>query len=227
MRRKTTIVTTVIVLLLFVVNSGYPCSRVLFKGEDEMVMTARTMDWDENMEAQMWVYPRGLERGGSLENSVEWTSKYGSVTISGYNLATIEGMNEKGLVTVLNWLHESEFPEYDADKAVLTVGEWVQYLLDNFATVEEIVKVFEEGNIQVLTSEIPGTDLVVNIHVAVSDRFGDSAIFEYDSGELQIYHSPSYNVMTNSPFYKNHLVISDYFANERLYQHKWSNWSST
>ncbi|WP_239033277.1 hypothetical protein [Leptothermofonsia sichuanensis] len=31
-------------------------------------------------------------------NSMRWISKYGSLIVSGYNISTVDGMNEPGLV---------------------------------------------------------------------------------------------------------------------------------
>jgi choloylglycine hydrolase len=85
------------------------CSRIVYLGPDETVITARSMDWKEDIRSNIWVFPRGMERKSkSGPNSMSWTSKYGSVTVSGYEAATTDGMNEKGLVANLLWLAESE-----------------------------------------------------------------------------------------------------------------------
>src|ERR1700729_255004 len=75
------------------------CSRVLYVGSEDVVVTGRTMDWSQDMDSNLWSYPRGLKRDGAAgANSLNWTSKYGSVTVSGYEVGTTDGMNEKGLV---------------------------------------------------------------------------------------------------------------------------------
>ena len=43
-------------------------------------------------------------------NSVQWTSKYGSVIASGYDICSTDGLNEAGLAANLLWLAESEYP---------------------------------------------------------------------------------------------------------------------
>jgi penicillin V acylase-like amidase (Ntn superfamily) len=47
--------------------------------------------------------------GAAGPHSLEWTSKYGSITASGYDVSTTDGMNEKGLVANLLWLVESQY----------------------------------------------------------------------------------------------------------------------
>jgi penicillin V acylase-like amidase (Ntn superfamily) len=39
----------------------------------------------------------------------------------------------------------------------------------------------------------------LGLHLAVEDKSGDSAIFEYVGGKLVIHHGPQYRVMTNDP----------------------------
>ena len=49
------------------------------------------------------------------------------------------------------------------------------------------------------------------LHLAISDPSGDSAIFEYRDGKLEIHHGRQCQVMTNSPFYDRQLAILDYW----------------
>ncbi|WP_254052077.1 linear amide C-N hydrolase [Aeromonas caviae] len=49
------------------------------------------------------------------------------------------------------------------------------------------------------------------LHLSLSDASGDSAIFQYVGGKLQIYHDRSYQVMTNSPTFDKQLALNDYW----------------
>ncbi|XOT94682.1 choloylglycine hydrolase, partial [Alcaligenes pakistanensis] len=62
--------------------------------------------------------------------SIEWTSKYGSVIASGYDLASTDGANEKGLNVNLLWLVESEYPNPQKGDKTLSMSLWGQYVLD-------------------------------------------------------------------------------------------------
>ena len=87
------------------------CTRVVYSGSNGMVATGRSMDWKTDMHSNLWVFPRGMKRNGETgENSLEWTSRYGSVVTSAFEIASTDGMNEKGLVANLLWLPETEYP---------------------------------------------------------------------------------------------------------------------
>jgi choloylglycine hydrolase len=208
--------TLIVSFLLYTVGSGTAdaCSRVVYLGPDDTVITARSMDWKESIQSNIWVFPRGMERTSkSGPNSMRWTSKYGSVITSGYEVATTDGMNEEGLVTSLLWLAESEYPPTTGDKKTLAVSLWAQYVLDNFATVSEAVEALEQEEFVVVTADTPGGTGVglATLHLAISDRTGDSAIFEYIDGELVIHHGREYQVMTNSPTYDKQLALYEYW----------------
>lgn len=94
-------------------NTTEACTRVVYQGKDNTVLTARSMDWKEDTRSNLWIFPRGMKRNGEIgKNPLEWTSKYGSVVASAYDICSTDGMNEKGLVANLLWLAESEYPQW-------------------------------------------------------------------------------------------------------------------
>ncbi len=188
------------------------CTRVVYRGVDNQIVTARSMDWKVDVGTNLWVFPRGMERSGEAgANSLKWTSKYGSVIASGYDISTTDGLNEAGLSASVLWLVESEYPAYDGQKPGLTVAAWAQYILDNFATVAEAVAVLEQEPFIVVTDKVPGEDRLAALHLAISDAGGDSAIVEYIEGKQVIHHSPKYQVMTNSPTFEEQLALHSYW----------------
>lgn len=83
------------------------CTRAVYIGPDQMVITGRTMDWKEDIKSNIYVFPRGIKRDGhNKEKTISWTSKYGSVIATGYDIGTCDGMNEKGLVASMLFLPE-------------------------------------------------------------------------------------------------------------------------
>jgi penicillin V acylase-like amidase (Ntn superfamily) len=67
------------------------CTRLVSLGANGEVMTARSMDWKNDIATNLWVFPRGTERSGETgPNSIHWTSKYGSVIASGYDVCTMD-----------------------------------------------------------------------------------------------------------------------------------------
>ena len=77
-------------------------------------------------------------RGGGGRQNPRWRSRYGSVVVSGYDIGTADGMNEKGLVANLLYLAESDYGKPNG-KPVLSISLWAQYVLDQFASVDEAV----------------------------------------------------------------------------------------
>lgn len=188
------------------------CTRVLYQGPAETVLTGRTMDWKEDPQSRLWVFPRGMHRNGAAgANLLEWSSKYGSVITSAYDLCTTDGMNEKGLAANLLWLAESVYPTPNGSKPALSVSIWAQYVLDNFATVAEAVDRFAADDFDVVSDWMPDGSRPATLHLSISDATGDSAIFEYIGGKLAIHHDRSYTVMTNSPVFEQQLALDDYW----------------
>lgn len=195
-------------------NTTEACTRVVYQGKDNTVLTARSMDWKEDTRSNLWIFPRGMKRNGEIgKNPLEWTSKYGSVVASAYDICSTDGMNEKGLVANLLWLAESEYPQWDGKKPGLSIAAWVQYILDNFATVDEAVSYVEKGTFEVVSDMMPDGTRMATLHLSISDADGDNAIFEYIGGELKIHHDKSYQVMTNSPVFDQQLALNDYWKN--------------
>lgn len=200
---------------LFGSTEADACTRVMYKGPNNTIITARSMDWKEDIMPNIWVFPRGIERNGEVgKASAKWKAKYGSVITSAFELSTTDGMNEKGLVANILWLVESKYPEYNPNgkNKGLSLSIWAQYVLDNYATVDEAVKDLKNNPVVVVTANTPGRTTLATVHLSLSDSKGDNAILEYIDGQLVIHHDPSYTVMTNSPKFEQQLAIKDYWS---------------
>ena len=99
------------------------CTRLLYESGAGSLITARSMDWYEDLGSDLWFYPKGMKRdGGFGPGSVAWASTYGSVTLSGYDVGTADGMNEAGLVANLLYLAEADYAaRSDDDRPRLSV----------------------------------------------------------------------------------------------------------
>lgn len=202
------------IFLTLSIEESKACTRVVYQGPNNTILTARSMDWKEDIMSNLWIFPRGMERNGEVgPNSLRWTSKYGSVIASAYDMSSTDGMNEKGLVANLLWLAESEYAVWDQKKPGLTIAAWVQYVLDNFTTVDEAVSFLEKESFVVISDNMPGQDRMATLHLSISDATGDNAIFEYIKGKLVIHHDRSYQVMTNSPIFDEQLALNKYWEN--------------
>jgi choloylglycine hydrolase len=187
------------------------CTRAMFTGADGLVVTGRTMDWEEDIRSNLWAFPRGIARNGAAgPESIAWVSKYGSVIVSGYDVGTADGMNEQGLVANALYLAESDYGAPTTGQRTLSIALWAQYALDNFATVAEAVAALRAEPFRVIAPELPN-GARAQLHLAVSDPSGDSAIFEYVGGKLVIHHGRQYPVMTNSPTFDQQLALNTYW----------------
>lgn len=119
-------------------------------------------------------------------------------------------MNEAGLVANLLFLPESVYERPGDTRPVMGLSIWTQYVLDNFATVDEAVAELSKEKFRIDAPDLPN-GVKSRLHLAISDASGDSAIFEYVDGRLSVHHGREYQVMTNSPFYDRQLAILDYW----------------
>ncbi len=187
------------------------CTRAVYLGSDNVVIAGRSMDWAEDVYSNAWVFPRGMRREGHAgANSIKWTSKYGSLAVSGYDAGTADGINEQGLVANLLYLAESDYGATKAGKPGISIMAWAQYVLDTLGSVKETVDALRTEPFQVIAPTLPNGKSA-QLHLAVSDPSGDSAIFEYIGGQLVIHHDRKYQVMTNSPSFDQQLAIETYW----------------
>lgn len=188
------------------------CTRAVYLGPDNNIITARSMDWKVDVGTNLWIFPRGMKRDGAGgPGTLNWTSRYGSVIATGYDISTTDGVNEAGLAANLLWLVESEYPPANSGKPPLSLSVWAQYVLDNYATVAEAVAALEKEPFSVVTDKVPGESRLATLHLSLSDSSGDSAIIEYIGGKQVIHHSRDYQVMTNSPIFEKQLAQESYW----------------
>ncbi len=187
------------------------CSRVLYVGEDGLVVTGRSMDWMIPTGSNIWALPAGLTRdGAAATNSLSWTSVHGSVITTMYDGVTIDGVNDAGLGANALYLSSATYPKRDPALPGLSVAAWTQYALDMFGSVAEAVEGLTTPPFSLVSPVLPGGHAATG-HLALSDATGDSAIFEYLDGELVVHHGAGFTVMTNDPTYDQQLALCLYW----------------
>jgi choloylglycine hydrolase len=188
--------------LLAVPPGALACTRVVWAAPDNQVFVGRTQDWTEKANSAFRVYPRGMERTGAVaENPHRWTSKYGSLVVTGYDLATHEGVNEKGLSAAILYLAgETDYGKRDPRLEGIGVTQWVQYFLDNYATVAEAIEAQKSFAFQIDSLILPN-GFPTLVHLSIADKSGDSAVIEFVGGKAKVYHDKRFTVMTNEPTY--------------------------
>lgn len=188
------------------------CTRFTYNGLNNDVITGRSMDWYDNLSTDLWAFPAGISRSGNAEdtNGIKWISKYGSVIASGYKIAAADGVNTAGLDVNLLYLSGSNYGKPIANKKNLSIFNWVQYMLDNYATVNEAVKGFNGDKLNLLVpAEVNGHKM--DLHLSITDASGDNAIFEYINGKLVVHHGKQFTVMTNEPSFDQQLALNSYW----------------
>lgn len=184
------------------------CTRVMWPDAAGAVLVGRNMDYHRDTGTNLWSLPRGLERTDGVDGSLRWKAKYGSVVAGGFDMMTVDGINEEGLAGHILWLAESDYGTRDESRPALSMAVWLQYFLDNFATVGDAVAWIEESGVQVVPLADPATGEVPAVHLALDDATGDSAIIEYiDGAAATVFHDRSYRVMTNSPTYDKQIEL--------------------
>ncbi len=188
------------------------CTRIVYNGSGNGFFVGRSMDWMEETGTDLWAFPAGMKRDGGVgEGSITWTSKYSSIGAGFYNVATVDGINDAGLAANVLYLAESDYGDAKASgKPLISVGAWMQFVLDNYASVQEAVDALAKEPFAIVAPVLPNGHAATG-HLSLSDKSGDSAIFEYVGGKLVIHHSSKYTVMTNSPVFDQQLAISTYW----------------
>lgn len=168
-----------LLLLTTIVQSAFPCSSFVLKN-GKTILLGKNFDWtfDKGYIIKNLRNTRKVAYFTHNGTPASWTSKYGSITFNqnGKEMP-YGGMNEKGLVVEMLWLDDTRF-NIAEDKTYLNELEWIQYQLDNFQTVDEVV-----ANVEMLKIyPIKG-----KIHYILADPFGKSVIIEYLDGKPMVY----------------------------------------
>lgn len=201
--------------MLSAVQKADACTRVVYAG-DNVVATGRTLDWRTPIPTALRVFPRGENHMSfdDAKDNITWTSLYGSVMAISYDMGVSEGMNEKGLAANVLYLPGSvySYGEGKETRKKMSTSVWPQYVLDNFATVDEAIAALSQDKFYLYAPEMPDGS-AATLHMALSDATGNCAVIEYRDGNLEITQGTEYRVLTNAPFYKQQLAVKDYWEN--------------
>ena len=158
---------------------------LLSKGETLLV--GHNLDESIEVPGLLIVNPRGIAKQslgyadmgfpGRKGPRISWTSRHGSVVYSTSGREFIDGgMNEAGLYVGEMTLLGSEYPEGPSLTRIYHHA-WMQYLLDNFSTVQEVI--------DSLANVVP--DGHCQWHFMVADREGRAAVIEFDEKKTHVY----------------------------------------
>jgi penicillin V acylase-like amidase (Ntn superfamily) len=172
-----TVFVTVIVIFPF---RALPCTTFCFLDGKDWIY-GRNYDWDTG-NCLITVNKRGVAKTAyNKTNPAKWVSKYGSITFNQYGREfPLGGMNETGLVIECMWLQQTQYPQSDS-RAELNELQWIQYQLDNCASVDDII-----ASDKII--RIPSKDMAL-LHFLVCDSKGQAAVIEFLGGKMAVYRN--------------------------------------
>lgn len=162
--------------VLVLAQASLACTTFRLQDEDNLVF-GRNYDW--HLDHGLVIVNKSNTPKRALlldptDRPAQWVSKYGSVTFNQYGREMpCGGMNEAGLVLETMMLVGTRHPERDNRPAVMA---WVQYQLDNHATIQEVIE--SDRTVRVTTST------PMPLHFLGCDRQGHVAVFEFLDGKL-------------------------------------------
>jgi penicillin V acylase-like amidase (Ntn superfamily) len=150
-------------------------------------------------ESRTWQELTTGEKGDSI--SFQWTSRFGSVTFNPFGREFPDGgMNEAGLLVQEMSLSETEFPA-GKGKRKMFMMLWMQYALDSFETVEQVIQSASE-------TVLDGWGW----HFFAADRHGGHASIEFIDGRLVVNSGQEmqFPLLCNSAYSKELEVLTTY-----------------
>lgn len=184
-------ITVTLILLCFLSRQVMACSAFVLKKGDECVM-AFNENWPGEASGFVLINQPGRQKRGVTESElwvtkdlkadsdIHWTSKYGSITFNCFGKdLPVFGVNEKGLmVAELAWGQQKPGKLQPGERPLVWLA-WEQYILDQFATVDEALNDIAKSKLglQVDGHEFFVSDARGNSGVVMCDVQGNFKVF--------------------------------------------------
>jgi len=188
----------VIVIFCFDFQNASACTA-FFINDAGIRVLGKNYDWGLD-DGLIIVNKRGVKKTAVFRKNkkgrpVTWVSGYGSVTFNQYGCELpAGGINEAGLVVEGLIHNEATYPAPDS-RPYIGKGQWKQYILDNFSSVNEVIA--SDADIRIYPpSKSPG------LHFFIADQIGNCAVIEFINGKRVVYTKESLPIkaITNSPY---------------------------
>lgn len=184
----------VLLVLCLAANNIFACTTFCLNKNGQIVF-GRNYDWVSGAGIintnQRCLFKTSMKVGNAA--TVSWISAYGSITFNQYGKEfPTGGMNEKGLVVELMWLDGTRYPAADSRPA-MGVLQWLQFQLDNAATVTEVIN--SDTKIRIGENDTP-------LHYLVADAAGSVATIEFLDGKMTVHKEKElpFAVLTNDTY---------------------------
>lgn len=183
----------------FCFNESSACTVFCISKTGACTILAKNLDWpvsagyiiiNKRGEVKISFVPNG-------EKSLSWCAAYGSVTFTLFGKDfPLGGMNEAGLIVEELSYSPSIYPKQECTFTV-TELQWIQYQLDNYSTVQEVLENLTMLNV---------SKFIAGLHYFICDKSGNRAVIEFLDGNIEVYSDETLPipVLTNNT-YKNSL----------------------
>jgi len=199
-------------LMLTVIPTKLPaCSTFQFKHGDELFFGHNLNEPGMDVPGLIFINKRGiLKHGRSFSelvsknyanpSNVVWISRYGSITMNNFGKDFADGgINEAGLY-IWEMNEETDYPQNKKLPRLMHMN-WMQYVLDNYSTTEEVIESTYKFQIDGWTW-----------HYFVSDAMGNSASIEFLNGKVIVHqgHNMPVPALFNTPYAREMELIKYY-----------------
>ena len=215
MRKKSTNLGTVISILIMVLFSlpvdSIACSTFKLQKDNTLIYGHNLNEGDIGVPGLIFINKRGIFKTGNTWSEIinktpqnksmhNWISRYGSVTFNNFGRDFPDGgMNEAGLY-IWEMNEDADYPTNDS-LPKLNQMNWMQYILDNYSTLEEAIQCASE-------IEIDGWGW----HYFVGDNQGNTAAIAFVDGKVVIHEGANMPIpaLFNTP-YEREMELTKYF----------------
>jgi choloylglycine hydrolase len=212
------------------------CTDLRLTQLDELHVSARTMDFAQELGSRVQVVPAGGEWSATETDgpvpALTWTNTHGYVAMDafGFDWGVCDGLNDAGLSVGTLWLPETDLPQIPpaaGDAAAIDLIHFGAWILGTCGTVKDVRDAF--AGVQLWNAPVrrlwpddrtmpdvvkPLLDFCFPMHLAVHDAHGGDLVVEFLSGEA-VFHDNPVGVLTNSPTFAWHQTNLRNYVNLR------------
>jgi len=171
------------------------CTAFCLAKKGNYVLAGKNLDWPIG-DGFIVINKKGVPKQALVnpgEKPAQWITKFGSVTFNQFGKGfPLGGMNEMGLVVEELSYSPSIYPT-NISLYCLNELQWIQYQLDNYHSVEEVIK-----NL----SRVQISKFLFGLHYFICDRFGNTVVIEFIEGKTLVYSGTElpFQVLTNNTY---------------------------
>lgn len=199
-------------VLATAISPSQACTGLQLTNKDGTFVNGRTVEFGIKIDASVAMVPRGYTFTGKTPagDGLTYSAKHAAVGVYAYSdVKLMDGINDAGLVAGAFYLptYASYTPVTAENQANgLSPAEFPNWLLTQFATVDEARKAIEAGDGIITPTVLPGWGAAPPpFHYVVYDKTGASIVIEPIGGKLVIHDNPL-GTITNSPTFDWHMT---------------------